>query len=212
MNTNAKIAKESAISFTGMGMGQVLRYLFTTLLARWVGVELLGIYSIANAITRISEVIGKLGLDQGILRKVSRLENKDEKQSAILSALKMGVLSGLLFMVIQILIASFLAENIFNQSILLTKVIVIHALSLPFYIVIHISAFSTQAYKLLKYKIVVTEIQNPLILLLAMLVCYFFYSVESTIIYPVVISSVMGCITISYFLQKVSVHLAGSGD
>ena len=200
----SKIAKESAISFTGMGLGQVFRYLFTTLLARWAGVELLGIYSIANAITRISEVIGKLGLDQGILRKVSREENHENKQTAILSALKMGALSGLIFMLIQIALAGYLAENIFNQSSLLTKVIVIHALSLPFYIIIHISAFSTQAFKLLKYKIVVTEIQNPLILLLAMIICYFFYSAESAIILPVVLSAVLGCITITIFLKKVS--------
>lgn len=204
MNTNTKIAKESAISFTGMGMGQILRYLFTTFLARWAGVELLGIYSLANAITRISEVIAKLGLDQGILRKVSREENLKEKQSAILSALKMGALSGLIFMLIQIAMAGYLAENIFNQSSLLTMVIAIHALSLPFYIIIHISAFSTQAFKMLKYKIVVTEIQNPLILLLAMIVCYFFYSAESAIIIPVVLSAVLGCITITIFLKKVS--------
>ena len=204
MNTNTKIAKESAISFTGMGFGQILRYLFTTLLARWAGVEFLGIYSIANAVTRISEAIGKLGLDQGILRKVSREENQENKQTAILSALKMGALSGLIFMLIQIALAGYLAENIFNQSSLLTKVIAIHALSLPFYIILHISAFSTQAYKLLKYKIVVTEIQNPLILLLAMLVCYFFYSAESAIIIPVVLSAVLGCITITIFLKKVS--------
>ena len=204
MNTNTKIAKESAISFTGMGLGQIFRYLFTTLLARWAGVELLGIYSIANAVTRISEVIGKLGLDQGILRKVSREENQENKQTAILSALKMGAFSGLIFMLIQIALAGYLAENIFNQSSLLTKVIAIHALSLPFYIILHISAFSTQAYKLLKYKIAVTEIQNPLILLLAMLVCYFFYSAESAIIIPVVLSAVLGCITITIFLKKVS--------
>ncbi len=204
MNTNTKIAKESAISFTGMGFGQLLRYLFTTLLARWAGVELLGIYSISNAVTRIFEVIGKLGLDQGILRKVSREENRENKQNAILSALKMGSISGLVFMIIQIALAGWLSEDIFNQSSLLTKVIAIHALSLPFYIIIHISAFSTQAFKLLKYKIVVTEIQNPLILLLAMVVCYFFYSAESAIIIPVVISAVLGCVTISMFLKKIS--------
>ena len=204
MNTNTKIAKESAISFTGMGLGQLFRYLFTTLLARWAGVELLGIYSLANAVTRISEVIAKLGLDQGILRKVSREENQENKQTAILSALKMGAFSGLIFMLIQIALAGYLAENIFNQSSLLTKVIAIHALSLPFYIILHISAFSTQAYKLLKYKIAVTEIQNPLILLLAMLICYFFYSAESAIILPVVLSAVLGCITITIFLKKVS--------
>ena len=204
MKTNIKIAKESAISFTGMGLGQVFRYLFTTLLARWAGVELLGIYSLANAVTRISEVIAKLGLDQGILRKVSREGNVESKQTAILSALKMGSISGLIFMLIQIALAGFLAEDIFNQSSLLTKVIAIHAFSLPFYIIIHISAFSTQAFKLLKYKIVVTEIQNPLILLLAMIVCYFFYSAESAIIIPVVLSAVLGCITITIFLKKVS--------
>ncbi len=187
-----------------MGLGQVFRYLFTTLLARWAGVELLGIYSLANAVTRISEVIAKLGLDQGILRKVSREGNIENKQTAILSALKMVSISGLIFMLIQIALAGFLAEDIFNQSSLLTKVIAIHAISLPFYIIIHISAFSTQAFKLLKYKIVVTEIQNPLILLLAMVICYFFYSAESAIIIPVVLSAVLGCITITIFLKKVS--------
>ncbi|SVE31565.1 uncharacterized protein METZ01_LOCUS484419, partial [marine metagenome] len=44
-----------------MGIGQVLRYFFTTLLARWTGVEFLGIYSMSNAVTRIFEVVGKLG-------------------------------------------------------------------------------------------------------------------------------------------------------
>ena len=90
MNTNIKIAKESAISFSGMVAGQVLRYIFTTLLARWVGGELLGIYSIANAVTRIFEVVGKLGLDQGVLRAVSRAKNQADKQSVIFSALKMS--------------------------------------------------------------------------------------------------------------------------
>jgi O-antigen/teichoic acid export membrane protein len=204
MNNSTKIAKESVISFSGMGMGQILRYMFTTLLARWAGVELLGIYSISNAVTRIIEAIGKLGLDQGTLRGVSREEENLGKQSVILSALKMGAISGLLSMLVQIALARWLSENIFHESSLLTKVIAIHALSLPFYIIIHISAFSTQAYKLLKYKIVVTEIQNPLILLLAMLVCYFFYSAESAIIIPVVLSAVIGCITITIFLKKVS--------
>ena len=81
MKTNIKIAKESAISFTGMGFGQIIRYFITTLLARWAGVELLGIYSISNAVTRIFEVFGKIGLDQGILRAVSREEKNVDKQS-----------------------------------------------------------------------------------------------------------------------------------
>ena len=64
-------------------------------------------------------------------------------------------------MVIQITVSEWLSKEVFNQSSLLTKVIAIHALSLPFYIIIHISAFATQGYKLLKFKIFVSEIQNP---------------------------------------------------
>ena len=204
MNNAGKIAKESAISFSGMGLGQIFRYLFTTLLARWAGVELLGIYSIANAVTRIFEVVGKLGLDQGVLRAVSRAKNQADKQSVIFSALKMGLISSMIFMLVQIVIADWLSTHIFHQTSLLTMVITIHALSLPLYILIHISAFSTQAYKILKHKIFVSEIQNPLILLLAMVVFYFSFSAESAIMLPVVISSVFGVITISISLRKVT--------
>ena len=204
MDHSTKIAKESAISFSGMGTGQVLRYLFTTLLARWAGVELLGIYSISNAVTRIMEVIGKLGLDQGILRKVSREDKEEDKQIAIRSALKTGLVSGMVFMLLQIVIAGWISKHIFHQTSLLTMVITIHALSLPLYILIHISASSTQAYKLLKHKIFVNEIQNPLILLVAMVVFYFSFSAESAIMLPVVISSAFGLITISISLRKVT--------
>ena len=114
MNHSTKIAKESAISFTGMGLGQIFRYLFTTLLARWIGVEMIGIYSISNAVTRIFEVIGKLGLDQGILRGVSREEENSVKQSLILSALKIGVISGLLSMFVQIALSGWISEKMFH--------------------------------------------------------------------------------------------------
>ena len=79
MNLYQKIAKESTITFSGMVYGNLNRYLYTALLARWVGVEYLGIYSLANAIMLIGEVIAKMGLETGVMRFVSRLELKTEK-------------------------------------------------------------------------------------------------------------------------------------
>ena len=204
MNQSSKIAKESAISFSGMAIGQILRYLFTTFLARWSGPELLGIYSISNAVTRITEVIGKLGLDQGVIRAVSREEQFKIKQLKILSALKIGIITGIIFMCIQIIIANWLVSNFFDSSDLLGIVISMHAISLPFYIIIHISANSTQAFKLLKYKIFVTEIQNPFLLLVGMFICYYYFSIESVIILPIIFSSIIGFITINIFLKKIS--------
>ena len=55
--TSKKIAKEATISFMGMGFGDGARYLFTAILARFAGVEFLGIYSLASSVTRIGEVL-----------------------------------------------------------------------------------------------------------------------------------------------------------
>ena len=73
MNVASKIAKESTITFSGLVYGNINRYLYTALLARWVGPEFLGIYSLANAIMLISEVIAKMGLETGVMRFVSQL-------------------------------------------------------------------------------------------------------------------------------------------
>ena len=204
MKNNTKIIKEAAISFSGMGFGQILRYLFTTILARWIGIELLGIYSISNAISRIFEVIGKCGLDYGILRAASRENEQHIKKYLILSALKMGLISGMIIMIVQIFIADWLSSTIFHQSSLLTMVIITHAISIPLYILIQIAAFSTQSYKILKYKIFVNEIQNPLILLLSMVILFFAFSAESAIMFSVILTSIFGMITISIFLKKVT--------
>ena len=71
-----KVAKEAFVSFGGMGIGSVFRYLFSILLARWIGPQMLGIYSLGNAITRIGEIFGIMGLDNGVLRYVSREKEK----------------------------------------------------------------------------------------------------------------------------------------
>ena len=74
MNTAQKIAKESIISFSGIFYGSINRYLYSALLARWVGPEYLGIYSMANAIMLISEVLSKMGMETGTMRFISRLD------------------------------------------------------------------------------------------------------------------------------------------
>ena len=45
MNTASKIAKETTVTFSGLVYGNFNRYLYSALLARWVGAEFLGIYS-----------------------------------------------------------------------------------------------------------------------------------------------------------------------
>ena len=96
MNTAQKIAKESIISFTGIFYGSLNRYLYSALLARWVGPEYLGIYSMANAIMLISEVLSKMGMETGVMRFISRLDpiNDRNEISKIIKASKKGIMIG----------------------------------------------------------------------------------------------------------------------
>ena len=77
MKHQQKIAKEAIISFLGMSLGSCFRYVFVLIIARWVGPTYLGIYSLANAIMRFAEVVGKAGLDNGVIKYVSEKFGKN---------------------------------------------------------------------------------------------------------------------------------------
>lgn len=203
--TSKKIAKEATISFAGIGIGNGLRYIFTALLARWVGAQYLGIYSIGNAITRLIEVFGKAGLDSGILRFVSK--NPDDRlaiRKYIGSAIKMGLLFSLVSMLVLILISDWLTTKVFHGDDLMKTVLIVNAVSLPFSVLTIIAAFATQGFKLLKYKAIVTNILAPTVLLIVMTASFFFVSPEMAIILPLLFSAVVSFGAIAYFLRKLS--------
>ena len=133
MNTASKIAKESTITFSGLVYGNINRYLYTALLARWVGPEFLGIYSLANAIMLISEVIAKMGLETGVMRFVSQLNPQIDNakiQKVIGSALKMTFISSLIIM-IALVISSGSIVKMLSESSFLKYVIIIFSIAIP---------------------------------------------------------------------------------
>lgn len=207
MNIAKKIGKESSITFVGLLYGNLNRYLYTALLARWVGPEFLGIYSIANSIMLISEVFAKMGLETGIMRFISRLNPELDKEKINLligSSLKMVSVFSLSIMIILIISSGTIVDNYFNGQSLLKPVLIIFAIAIPFNALIQISAFATQGFKRLKYKTIVTQFLNPTILLLSMVFCYWFMSKEYTIMIPILTTGVIGFLFMIIVLKKVS--------
>ena len=91
------ILSEAFISFFGMTLGSVFRYIFSIVMARFLGAQMLGIYSLGNAVTRIAEIFALMGLDNGVLRFVSRdTENSENVNNSIYSSLKAGLLLSLI--------------------------------------------------------------------------------------------------------------------
>ena len=150
MNIASKIAKESTITFSGMVYGNINRYLYIALLARWVGIEYLGVYSLANAIMLIGEVIAKMGLETGVMRFISRLEPQNEKsqiQKIIQSSLIMTGIFSIGTAIILTVFSCFIVR-FFNGTPLLHIVIIVFAITIPFNAITLVSAFATQGFKL----------------------------------------------------------------
>ena len=207
MNTAQKIAKESIISFSGIFYGSINRYLYSALLARWVGPEYLGIYSMANAIMLISEVLSKMGMETGVMRFVSRLDperDNDKISEIIASAIKMCALFSLFFMIVLISCSSYIVSNILSEQSLMVSVLIVFAISIPFNASTLVAAAATQGYKKLKYKSIVTQFINPTILLVSMIICYWFISAESALMFPMLITGIVGCIAMFQPLKYLS--------
>ena len=199
------ILSEAFLSFSGMTLGSVFRYIFSIVMARFLGAQMLGIYSLGNAVTRIAEIFALMGLDNGVLRFVSRdTENKENVKNSIYSSLKLGFLSSIIISIILFCSAELIVNNLLNEDNFLIIVIKIFALSLPFSVLTLISSFATQAFKILKYKIFVNQIVNPLTLLIAFLASYHFLGTKLSILIPTVISAVVGLVFITKFLSNFS--------
>ena len=199
------ILSEAFLSFSGMSLGSVFRYMFSIIMARFLGAQMLGLYSLGNAITRIAEIFALMGLDNGVLRFVSRdSEDKENVDRSIYSSLKIGLISSLLISTTLFISAEMIVNDVLKEDSFLITVIKVFAISLPFTVLTLISSFATQAFKVLKYKIFVNQIVNPSTLLIAFIASYFFLGTNLSILLPTIISSIVGFIFILKFLKNFS--------
>lgn len=86
----------------------------------------------------------------------------------------------------------------------MVSVLIVFAISIPFNASTLVAAAATQGYKKLKYKSIVTQFINPTILLVSMIICYWFFSPESALMFPMLITGIVGCIAMFQPLKYLS--------
>ena len=203
-NLGKKVASEAITSFGGMSVGSVFRYLFSIFMARWLGPQMLGLYSLANAVTRIGEIFAMMGLDNGVLRFVSREDrNSSNAENIIYSSIKMGLVSSLILGATLFFSAEWIVLKFLSEDPFLIKIIKFYAFTLPFTVITLIASFATQGFKILKYKIFVNQIINPAVLLVSMIASYLIFGAKLAILIPTFLSAFIGMIFILSFLKKI---------
>lgn len=203
------IAKGAGIVFFGTVFGVGLKYLFELIVAKDLGVELFGLFFFGFSIFKILERLSTLGLNYGVLRYVALYRGDDDKsriKGTVLMSLRTVFVAGAALGILLVLFSSSLATKFFPDSPLPT-VLKLFALGIVFTGLTEIMVFATQAFQIMKYKVLVRRIIEPGTSIIAYL---FFFVLGWKILgatLAFLISVITGTLIAFLFIRKVIPYL-----
>lgn len=148
-------AKGGGIAFAGNLFGYALRFLFGLVLARLLGAELLGLYSLSSTITGVVGVLSPLGLGAAIVRYVPiAIGHRDEARlwGVIQTGLALPTLVSSALAIGVFLLAEPLACAVFGRPDLV-PVLRLASFGIPIYALMSELSSTTQAFKRMEYKV-----------------------------------------------------------
>jgi O-antigen/teichoic acid export membrane protein len=159
-----QIARGAGIVFIGSMIGFGFRYLFHLIVARHLGVDHYGLFSLGLAVFSVVEVLAVLGMHRGMVRYVSLYNwegDKERLKGTIRLATAASLASGVVFAVLMALMSKTLASAVFHNPDL-TPVFRIFAAAVPFSALTMILVSSTQGMRIMKYKVLVKDVAETL--------------------------------------------------
>ena len=157
-------AKGGGISFVGRLFEYTTRFAFSIIVARTIGAEQFGLYTLGVTVTEITSMIALLGLQTGMVRFIPiALRQRDEGRvwgiiqvGATIPALLSLLLFGTIF-----LSADPIAAQVFHES-RLAPVLRLVCLAIPLDALNFVAFSVIQSFKQLKYSVLANQIVAPL--------------------------------------------------
>ena len=163
-----KIANEAGLA-AGFGLsGSLLRSAFSVLVTRTLSVEWLGLYAVAESVSRIATEIGKLGLDQALVRYVSRLGALGmlpQRLASLRQALRYGFIAASVIAAVLYWNAESLGAALFGaKHPSLVNMLSVFALLIPVMVLAQILGGALQGMKRLRDRSLAIDLLGPLAL------------------------------------------------
>jgi len=158
-----KAAKGGSIAIAGNVINKGLRFPFEILLARVLGAEGYGSYTLGYGLAMIGSKISMLGLSSGIVRFASLYKGTGDinrVKGTLSSAFMISTLSSIAAGGLLFLFSGYLSR-VFNMPELV-NVLKIFAFAFPFYVITLMAGNAARAFQAIKYEVAVTNICRPL--------------------------------------------------
>lgn len=139
------LLKKSGIALTVKAGGMLAQYLFVFAVARLLGPGVLGSFTLSFTVLQLLSILGLLGLDNLLTRKVAAAkaaDRPDEIKKAHLTAVKITTISSLLLSVLLFVCSEPLANLVFHKPQIAQHLRVMSFALAPFVLInIHAAAF-----------------------------------------------------------------------
>ncbi len=162
------IAKGAGVVFIGMAAGSALRYVFQVVVARGLGAEAFGLWTLGFIVFKILAMGAEFGLPQGIIRYVAAFRGEgrlDDAAGVIRSGIKLGLISGFIAVGLTLALSAPVSNLGFHRPEL-AAVIRFFALALPFTTLTTILLSVAQGFKTMVPTTAIREFFEPLFRLL----------------------------------------------
>jgi len=200
-----KISKGASFLLIGIFLSKFFTYLYRLIIARYLGPDIYGLFSIGLAVLGIILSIVLLGLPQGILRYVSYYSGKRDELSiyaVINNVIKIILPVSLFFSILLFISAEWISISIFHNADLI-KILKLFSIIIPISAIVSCIDYVLQAFQKIKFLVISRNIIEPLSkLILSVIAIYLgFKIIGITIVY--LISVFVVALLLIFFLKKI---------
>ncbi len=203
------LARNAGIAFLGKVIGTVLICSSQLLIARFLGPELFGLYSLGFALAGLAAVLSRMGLHEGAVRYVSLYAGEGRfgrVNGTVIQSLLFSFFTGTVIAVILFFASGFLAGKLFHDY-RMAGVIRCFSLSVPFVSSLTVGVSIAKGFQRIRYFVYVNDILYPLLNLSLVTVLYLLGFKLYGAVFAFVAASVTGLSAAVYFIRKSFPHL-----
>ena len=198
----ARVARGAGISTAGQGAGRVLGYATQSALARGLGRESFGLYTLGVAVVTAAQIISQFGLDNGVVRYVAHYRAQGDTQrvrGTILQAVGLTFAFSLV-VAIAIFFGAGVIAGFFDPD--LEPVVRAFAFAVPFFALMSILCWATQGFQTVTYATYTQQLLRPLIYLLLVVGVYFVGASLVGVVAAYAVSMALGVLIGLFFLRR----------
>ncbi|HEV2093843.1 MAG TPA: flippase [Rubrobacter sp.] len=171
----ARVARGAGISTAGQGIGRVLGYVAQVAVARLLGAQFYGFYTLGVAVVNGVHIVSRFGMENGVVRYVAHhREHGDDARvrGTIVQALMITLAISLVLSVVMFVGAGLIADRLPNDAPQMVSVLRAFAFVLPFFVFMSMTAWATQGFQTVTYAAYIQQLIRPGLFLLFVGVCY----------------------------------------